>query len=179
MKANTKSILTTLHVIVWVIFIGLCIKTGAMIYSFVVSMIISTAATQNPHEGLNLSALYKYSDWHYIALVSLMIFISSLKAYIFYYLIQIFSKINLVHPFSEEVASFISKISYTALTIGITTMIGVSYCKWFIKRGVDIPTMEDYLGGGAEFLFFAGVIFFIAQIFKRGIEIQSENELTV
>lgn len=39
----------------------------------------------------------------------------------------------------------------------------------------------QYLGlGGADVWLFMGVsLFVIAQIFKRGIEIQSENELTV
>jgi hypothetical protein len=30
-----------------------------------------------------------------------------------------------------------------------------------------------------ETLFLAGVVFVIAQIFKKGVEIQSENELTI
>ncbi len=33
--------------------------------------------------------------------------------------------------------------------------------------------------GSSEFLFMAGIIFIIALIFKRGVEIQSENELTI
>jgi hypothetical protein len=35
------------------------------------------------------------------------------------------------------------------------------------------------LGGADVWLFMAVVLFIIAQIFKRGIEIQSENELTI
>lgn len=31
----------------------------------------------------------------------------------------------------------------------------------------------------AEFVFMAGVVFVMSQIFKKGVEIQTENELTV
>ena len=36
-----------------------------------------------------------------------------------------------------------------------------------------------HLGGADVWLFMAVILFIIAQIFKRGIEIQTENELTV
>jgi hypothetical protein len=48
-----------------------------------------------------------------------------------------------------------------------------------MKRGVELRGLHRYLGGTGEFLFLAGIVFVIAQIFKRGIEIQTENELTV
>jgi hypothetical protein len=44
---------------------------------------------------------------------------------------------------------------------------------------VSFPDLQAYLGGGAEFLLLGGIIFMIAEVFKRGIEIQTENELTV
>jgi len=40
-------------------------------------------------------------------------------------------------------------------------------------------TQHLRLGGADVWLFMGGILFFIAQIFKRGIEIQTENELTV
>lgn len=43
-----------------------------------------------------------------------------------------------------------------------------------------MPTLEQMNVGGADVWFFMTVILFvIGHIFKRGIEIQSENELTV
>jgi hypothetical protein len=38
----------------------------------------------------------------------------------------------------------------------------------------------SWIGENAgEFLFMAGLVFIISPIFKRGVELQSENELTV
>jgi hypothetical protein len=41
--------------------------------------------------------------------------------------------------------------------------------------GIKLPTNNT----GDEYLFMAGMIYIISQVFKRGIEIQEENNLTV
>ncbi len=69
----------------------------------------------------------------------------------------------------------ISQISQLALGAGILEIITAGYSKWLIKKGVSISES----GGGAEFLFLAGVIFIIAEVFKKGVAIQTENDLTV
>ena len=129
--------------------------------------------------GLDLSALYRFNTAHYVAIISYIIALSALKAYLFYLVIKIFLKINFVHPFSTDVSYLISKIGQVALGIGILTLVALGYVAWLTERGVVFPDMQQYLGGAGEFLLLGGIIFIIAQVFKRGIEIQSENELTV
>nr|WP_294935419.1 DUF2975 domain-containing protein [uncultured Flavobacterium sp.] len=179
MKTKTKQILSVMHVIAWIIFLGLCIKTGAILYSTFVSLYINPVGAQNLHLGLDLSGLYNFDKGHYVSLVLFIVLLSALKALIFYLLIKIFLKINFVHPFSTEVSVLISRISYIALSIGILTLIANSYCDWLTKGGISFPDLADYLGGAGEFLLLGGIVFMIAQVFKRGMEIQSENELTV
>ncbi len=179
MKTETNGILKIMHVLTWIIFIGACVKTGAILYSFFVSLFINPVGAENLYMGLNLSSLYAYNIEYYVNVMSLIIFLSGLKAYVIYLVIKIFLKINFVQPFSADVSLLISRISHVALGIGILTLIANSYCKWLMKRTVTLPSLQDYLGSGSEFLLLAGIIFIIAQVFKRGIEIQSENELTV
>ena len=179
MKTGAKQVLSFMNIISWIVFIGLCIKTGAILYSFFVSLVINPEGSKNLHLGLNLSALYRYNTGHYAALVSFILVLSVLKAWLFYLVIKIFLKLNLVQPFSEEVSKLIAGISHVALEIGIITLVATSYCERLMKKGVDFPDMQSYLGGAAEFLLLGGIIFIIAEVFKRGIEIQSENELTV
>jgi hypothetical protein len=179
MKPTTKLILTILHVIAWIIFLGLCVKTGAILYSFFVSLAINPMGAKNLYLGLNLSRLYNFDIGHYITVVSLIIILSGLKAFLFYLVIKMFLKINLVAPFSTDVSLLISRISYVALGIGILTVIANKYCDWLTKRGVAFPDLQAVLGGAGEFLLLGAIIFIIAQVFKRGIEIQTENELTV
>ena len=83
-------------------------------------------------------------------------------------------------PFSQEVRHFIIKIAYLALGIGLFTSWGVKYTGWLVSQGVKMPDTQHLRLGGADVWLFMGIILFvIAQIFKRGIEIQTENELTV
>lgn len=172
---KTKQILQILNVISWIAFIGLCIKTGSMVVSFIVSLFFHTEGSQNLYLGLNLSDLHQFSLWHYVVMTGLIILLSGLKAYIFFWVIRIISGINVMQPFNEYTARLILKLSGIALRIGITALITDIYAKWIMKKTVAF----SYDGGGSEFLYLAGILFVIAVIFKRGIEIQKENELTI
>jgi hypothetical protein len=179
MKTSTKQILKVMNVLSWIIFIGLCIRTGAIIYSFFVSLFFDPVSAKDLYVGLNLSDIKEFDTMHYLTLVLLIIFLSTLKALLFYRVIKIFMKINFVQPFSTEVVQLITKISYIALTIGMLTIAAACYALWLSGKGVVLKTLLSYLGGGPEFLFLAAIVFVISLVFKRGIEIQSENELTV
>ena len=179
MKSTTKQLLTVLHIVSWVFFVGLCIKTGAILYSYFVSVVINPEGAKNLHMGLDLSNLYAFDKGHYSTMVIFIIALSAFKACIFFLLVKIFLKLNLVSPFSTEISAFITRIGFVALWIGVLTLFANGYCDWLSKRGVVFPTLQAYVGAGAEFLLMGGIIFIISQIFKRGIEIQSENELTV
>ena len=105
-----------------------------------------------------------------------------MKACIFYLTIKILheKKLNLSQPFNNEVRRFIGKISGFAFGIGVVTWAGVAYTDWLVRQGVNMPDTQDLRLGGADvWLFMSVTLFVIGQIFKRGIEIQSENELTV
>lgn len=175
MTTKTSFILKPTNVIFWIIFIGLCIKTGAILISFFVSLFINPDGAKNLHLGLNLFDLYTFDIWHYVFVVSLIILLTGLKAYIAYLVVKIFLKFNFSNPFNVNVTSLISKISHVALWTGILAIIANGYSEWLIKKGISIS--QNW--GSGEFLFLAGIIFIIAQVFKKGIEIKTENELTV
>lgn len=179
MKSKTTQTLLIIHIIAWIIFIGLCIKTGAILCSVFVSFIINPEGAKNLYLGLDLSALYHFDIGHYIGMVSFIIVIAFLKAYIFYLVIRIFLKINLVNPFSKEISLLISGIGDTALGMGILTLLANSYYRWLEKKGMALPDLGSYLDGAGEFLMLGGIIFIIAQVYKKGIEIQTENDLTI
>ena len=179
MKPQTQTVLNILHVFAWCIYIGLLIKTGALAYSSVISLFPDSAASHDLYLGLSLSRLLEFSRPDYVNLSFLLVLLTGLKAYIFHLLIKIFQNINFVNPFSTTVSALIFRISYVAFAIVIMTWIGSGYARWLGNREVQIPDLNDYLGGGDEFLLLAGIVFIIAQIFKRGIEIQAENDLTV
>lgn len=179
MKTNTKTILSVMEVLAWIAFIGLCIKAGALLFTFLMTILWNPLAAGDLYLGLNLSSLFATSQWNYICVMSLIIFLVGQKAYFFFLVTRIFSKFNLNHPFSESLSKLLIQISSIALGVGILAFIAHGYVKSLAKKGVELPSLHDYLGGMEEYLFMAGIIFIIAQVFKRGLEIQSENELTV
>ena len=182
MKLSTKLILKILHVIAWIIFIGVCIEAGGSIFSAIYTLVINPINAATFWEGNDLSGLYKYDPGHFFAETLLISIAAVLKACMFYLVINLLhnKKVNKSQPFNNKVRLFIIKVSYLAFGIGLFTWWGVEYTEWLVMQGVKMPdTQHLRLGGADVWLFMSVTLFVIAQIFKRGIEIQSENELTV
>lgn len=177
--ATSGRIITVMNVLFWIVFIGLCYKTGTILFSFIVGLLENSIPTEKLYLELNLSELYNLGLFHYLNIGLILIIVPALKTYMAYLAIKISMKINLKEPFSKAICKWVAQISYLALTIGILQICGQSYCKELLKRGFSLPNISGYFGYGGEFLFLAGIIFIIAQVFKRGLEIQSENELTI
>jgi len=170
--------LMLITVIIWSIFIGLCIQAGTLLFTFVYSFFKPTVA-QDLYEGLNLYPLFLEEVWYYGGIVTLILSIAVLKAQLFYTMIRIFLKIDLIHPFNKEIAKLISTLSYTAFEIGVFLLITRGFADWLIKRSFELEGLQSYLSGAFEYFLLSALIFAIAQVYKRGIEIQAENELTV
>jgi hypothetical protein len=179
MQTNTKRILQVLHVFTWVAFIGICIIWGSFVISFFISLFVNEAGAKDMYKGLNLSGIRDYGTGYYAGMVAMLVLVWWLKSLLLFWLILIFRKINIQNPFTREVSKLIENISLTTLAIGLFSIAANAYSKWLVKRGVAINNINDYIDGATNSLFMAGVIYFIAQVFKRGVEIQSENDLTV
>lgn len=172
---KTKRILNIMKVISWIVFIGLSIRAGALLTSSFVSIFINKQAVKNLYLGLDLSRLHEFSTTHYNLLIICMLVLAILKAYIFYLVVKLFAKIDLDNPFTLTTASPITKIGYTSLIIGIISVIAYGYNFWLLNK-VVFPVL---ITEGKSYLFLGGIVLIIAFIFKRGIEIQQENDLTI
>jgi Protein of unknown function (DUF2975) len=182
MKTRTTLIIKILYVLCWIIFIGVSIEAGGSIFSAFYTLVINPVNAATFWEGNDLSGLYKYDPGHFFAETLLISIAGVLKAIMFYLVINILhnKKVNMSQPFNNEVRLFIIKVSWLALGIGLFTWRGVKYTEWLVSQGVKMPdTQHLRLGGADVWLFMSVTLFVIAQIFKRGIEIQTENELTV
>jgi len=172
---NTKQILSAMKIVSWIIFIGLCIKAGAIIISFCITLFVNAEGASDLYLGLDLSTLYETNKRYFINLTSFIITIDLLKAYLFYLVVKIFTKMNLNKPFSNSLASLITKISYVSFSMGLIAIIASAYNKWLMHKGMTSQLNWE----SSSYLFMAGIIFIIAVHFKRGIELQTENELTI
>jgi hypothetical protein len=178
MPKRNDAILKVLNVLSWIIFIGLSIEAGAIIFNFILTL-FKPIATHNIYRGLNLSEMYENEFAHFIGMMSFIVVLSILKSYLFYLVVKIFMKLNLVKPFNIEIAKLIEKISYKAFSIAIVSIIAHLYTKRLIQSGYEVSHVEKYWDDTAAFLMMAAIIFVISQIFNKGIELQTENDLTV
>ncbi|ANH82625.1 hypothetical protein A8C56_18065 [Niabella ginsenosidivorans] len=176
MKTNTKMLLDIMQVVCWILFIGLCIQAGTLLVSLLFTYFGNTRIAEQFAKDLYLPKLYHYSPFYYIALCSLLLAIALLKAHIFYLVIQFFSRVNMDHPFSHPVSNLISKVVQTAFGIGIIAVIGNVYNQALMKKNIPATSLSWQ---SSEFLFLAGILFVISLIFKRGVALQSENDLTI
>ncbi len=177
-KWENQPLLMLLIIVIWGIFIGLCIKAGALLFTTVYS-VFNPLAAQNLYDGLDLSLLREWHTGYYLAAMSLLLGVLAAKAYIFFLVIRIFLKIDLIHPFSKEISNLISKIGTVTVQVGILIIIASGYFKWLSARTVQSYDLGGFLGGAFEYLIMGAVIYAIAIVFRRGVEIQADNDLTV
>jgi hypothetical protein len=182
LKINTQQVLKILLVVAWIIFIGLSIEAGGILFNAFYVLMYRPEGAKNIWQMVDLSALYQYDRGNFTALMVLIIIVSVMKASLFYMIVKILHerKLNMAKPFNAEVGRFIFNICYLSLGIGFFSWRGAEYAKWITKQGVFMPGLESLRLSGADVWLFMGVtLFVIAQVFKRGIEIQTENDLTV
>jgi hypothetical protein len=111
-----------------------------------------------------------------------MSIVTILKAILFYIIVKIFhdKKLNLSDPFKEAMSPFISNIAFVSLAIGLFSLWGTNLSDGVLNQNIVLPSVQKLKLGGADVWIFMGFILLIfAKIFKKGIELQSENDLTV
>ncbi|MFT4856519.1 MAG: hypothetical protein ACI9UV_002503 [Algoriphagus sp.] len=178
-KNRTEKILVAMKLLIWIFFIGNCIKTGALAYSFFVSLSINPIAAADLYQGLDLSQVLARDSGHYSLIVTTLILLSASRAFLVYLVLKIFLTLNLKKPFSGAMAGLIKRISLLAISIGLVNLLVRGYAGWLIGDSPSVGYLSEYLYGSAEFIFFGIIIFIIGQVFQYGLELQSENELTV
>ena len=167
-----------LYIVAWLIFVGLCIEAGALLVNFFFSM-YNPAFVQNLYQKLDLSNMYTESKLAFFGTYSFILIISLLKACLFYTVIRLMHKMDLSKPFSSFVAKQISQISYYTLSIGLLSYIARELTKNLMHYGFVPDNLSRFWTGSQAFILMGAVIYIIATIFKKGVDIQNENDLTV
>ncbi len=175
---TTKQVLKVLYIFAWILFIGICVEAG----SFLFNAIFTVGFNPGGAGYFQLTDLYNHDHGHFLVILLFMFIAGVLKAIIFFLIVKILhnNKFNPTTPFSKEMVRFLLLFSYLAFGIGLFSHWGKKYAEWLAGKGVQMPGMDTLrLDGAGVWLFMAITLFIIAQLFKRGIEIQTENELTI
>lgn len=180
-KIGTTQILKLLHILSWIIFLGLCIEAGGLIFNTVYAMYKPVVAGHF-WNGLDLSALYTSDKGHFLTQTALMSIIAVMKALIFFLIIKLFydKKFSFSRPFNPAIKRMVFNTAYLCLGAGLFSKWSANYAAWIQEKGIPLPDVEALQSGGADvWLFMAVVLMVIGQVFKKGIELQTENDLTV
>lgn len=178
MSTKNNFVFNGLQIIAWAIFVGLSIEAGGLLVNFVFSL-YKPEFVQNLYQKLDLSEMYNRSKWAFYVMYIFILSIAVLKAYLFYVVIRLLHKIDLSKPFTSFVSEQISKMSYYTFSIGILSYVARQTAKNLQHRGYDIDNLNQFWVDSQAFILMAAVIYVIATIFAKGIEIQNENDLTV
>ena len=177
MKIKTETILTVSKILAFLGIIGYSILWGSQLTTLVTSFINPDWAKRTYEVDLNLFSIREHSIGFYVCAMCLTIAVSALKAFIWYVVFELLSKLKLQTPFSMEVEKKLERIAYLLLAVWIISSIFWKTYTYYLAQatGIQLPGNNS----GDEYLFMAGIIYIISQVFKRGIEIQEENDLTV
>ncbi|MGF1557152.1 DUF2975 domain-containing protein [Paucihalobacter sp.] len=178
MTKTNNFVFRGLHIVAWIIFIGLCIEAGGLIVNFFFSL-FKPESIQNLYQKLDLSEMYEDSKMAFFGIYSFILSISILKAFLFYIVIRLMHKMDLTKPFNTFVSNQILQISYFTITIGLFSYIAKQMTKNLMHHGFVTDGLNQFWADSQAFILMGAVIYIIATIFKKGVDIQNENEFTI
>ena len=182
-KTRTEKILKIINVFAWIIFLGTLFESGIILIGFIITLFNPEAVVfkdigifgVGTSPGTYFYEIRESYLWNYILYVISIILWTLIKSYLAYLIIKLLAKINLINPFSMEIANRIVKLSYTIIFIWGLSFIVNLFDKW-AALALGLETLFEFRG---EVFFIAGLVYLIGNIFKRGVEIQNENKLTI
>lgn len=178
MSEKNNFIFKGLTIVAWIIFVGLCIEAAALLVNFVFSL-FKPEFVPNLYQKLDLSDLYDSSQPVFFGIYSFILFIAGLKAHLFYMVIRLLNKLDLEKPFNSFVAEQITQMSYYTFSIGIISYIARETTRNLSHHGFDSDALNQFWADSQAFILMSAVIYVIATIFTKGVELQNENDLTV
>ena len=178
MSKTNNFVFWGLYIVAWLIFVGLSIEAGGLIVNFFFSL-YKPEFVQNLYQKLDLIEMYKESRLAFFGIYSFILIISILKACLFYIVISLMHKMDLSKPFTNFVSIQILRISYITLSIGFLSHIARQLTKTLMHQGFVPDNLNQFWADSQAFILMGAVIYIIATIFKKGVDIQNENDLTV
>ena len=178
MTKTNNFVFWALYVVAWLIFVGLSIEAGGLVVNFFFSL-YKPEFIQNLYQKLDLTQMYQDSRFAFFGTYSFILIISILKACLFYIVIRLMHKMDLLKPFNSFVSRQISQISYYTLSIGLLSYLARQSTKNLMHHGFVPDNLNQFWADSQAFILMGAVIYIIATIFQKGVDIQNENDLTV
>lgn len=178
MSTTTNFVFKALLIIAWLIFVGLSIEAGGLLVNFFFTL-YNPEFLQNLYQKLDLSEMYNTHRFSFFNVYSFILIIAILKALLFYTVVMLMHRLDLKKPFSIFVSRQINQLSYFTLSIGLLSHIAGLYHQNLINQRIASANLNSFWEDSEAFILMGAVIYIIATIFKTGVALQNENDLTV
>ena len=181
-RITSTHLLTVLLIISALIFVGLSIEAGGILFNMIYAMGFNPAAAKSYWLGADLSGVFAASKTWFFTLTCLMTIVAILKAILFYLIVHLLMKkrLDLEQPFRQSFQRFMSLAAWVAFGIGLFALWGIRYRSQLIGGGLAVPDNDLlHFAGHDVWLFMAVILAVVSLILKKGIELQRENELTI
>ncbi|CAG5000970.1 hypothetical protein DYBT9275_02569 [Dyadobacter sp. CECT 9275] len=178
MTKTNNFVFWSLYMVAWIIFVGLSIEAGGLVVNFFFSL-FNPEFVQNLYQKLDLTEMYKDNRLAFFIIYSFILSISILKAVLFYIVIRLMHTMDLIKPFNTFVSDQIFKISYYTISIGLFSSIARQMAERLIHSTFFTDSLNQFWTDSQAFILMGAIIYIIATIFKKGVDIQNENDLTV
>jgi hypothetical protein len=178
MSRTNNFVFWGLYIVAWLIFVGLSIEAGGLLVNFYFSL-YEPEFVIHLYQKLDLNDIYKAQKMVFFGIYSFILFISIFKAVLFYKVIHLMHKMDLAKPFSDFVARQILQISYFTLSIGFLAYLGREFAKNLRHYGFATDDLNPFWSDSQGFIIMGALVYIIATIFKKGVTLQNENDLTV
>ena len=164
--------------VAWIIFVSLCIEAGGLMANFIVS-IYNPDFVGNLYQKMDLTEIYQHNPWAFFRIYSFILVLALLKAYLFFIVIRLMHKLDFSHPFNDYVSRQISQLGYFTISIGLISYIAMESARKMNSGDFDLGSAADYWSDSQAYILMGAVLYIIATIFKKGVALQAENDLTV
>ncbi|MCC6516607.1 MAG: DUF2975 domain-containing protein [Chitinophagales bacterium] len=178
MSKTNNFVFWSLYAVAWLIFVDLSIEAGGLLVNFFFSL-YKPELVQNLYQKLDMMPIFNESKWAFFSLYGFVLTVALLKVILFYILIVLMHKMDLKKPFSTFVSKQISRVSYFTLSIGVLGYIAREITKSLNHYGFATNHLDQFWSDSKAFILMGAVVYIIATIFKKGVDIQNENDLTV
>ncbi|TDB68856.1 DUF2975 domain-containing protein [Arundinibacter roseus] len=186
---KTEHILFGLRIVAWAVFLGAIVRTALMIGYIIAIFVFPDNPIKNNAQPSDLAAFQQTHEVEFWMLMSLIIAIALLHIQLWEKIKDALETIKISNPFTVQMATLFEKTAYLLISIWVVSFIGSIYFRQVSKRTEGLEQIIDRIsvgmvdGGGFDaggvYLLNAGIVYIISQIFRRGIEMQQENDLTI
>lgn len=182
MKLNSNLILEILKIFFWIFTVILCFAIFVLVFIFFSTIFgIDTGSLKEMKINMaffngkvkDIQSLGKLKSAFILAYSIIM---GILQLTFFLTVIKILKRLKSDSTFSMEIYFLISRIAKLALLIGSVSFL-TSIINELIKGTLSISA--DLNSKNFQFFLVAGVVYIIAQVYKRAVNLQAENDLTI